>query len=91
MDGVYSPVVWLASVLVPAGRRPQLLKAAAQADIELRPFFHSLSTLPPYQPYARHCPNSLALSASGVNLPTSRLVDIEAVDRIAEVFRNVLA
>ena len=91
MDGVYTPVVWLSSVLVPAERRDALLKAAAQADIELRPFFHSLSTLPPYQPYARHCPNSLALSASGVNLPTSRLVDIEAVDRIAEVFRNVLA
>lgn len=91
MDAVYAPVVWLASVLVPAGRRCALFEAAARADIELRPFFHSLSTLPPYQPWARHCPVSLALSASGVNLPTSRLVDADAVDRVAEVFRNVLA
>jgi perosamine synthetase len=91
MDGVYSPVVWLASVQVPAERRDTLFKAAAKADIELRPFFHPLSNLPPYQAWARHCPNSLALSAAGVNLPTSRLIDNQAVDRIAEVFRNVLA
>ena len=42
--------------LVPAERRMALFDAAARADIELRPFFHSLSTLPPYQPYARPCP-----------------------------------
>jgi perosamine synthetase len=91
MDAIYSPVVWLASVLVPAERRDALFKAAAASNIELRPFFHSLSTLPPYQPWARHCPVSLALSASGVNLPTSHLIDADAVERVAEVFRNVLA
>ena len=91
MDDICAPVVWLASVLVPAERRNALFAAAARADVELRPFFHSLSTLPPYQTWARHCPVSLALSASGVNLPTSRLVDADAVDRVAEVFRNVLA
>jgi perosamine synthetase len=90
MDGVHSPVVWLTSLLVPAERRTALLRAAAQANIEMRPFFHSLSTLPPYERYGRHCPNSLELSATGVNLPTSRAVDTEAVERIAEVFRNVL-
>jgi perosamine synthetase len=91
MDGVYTPVVWLSPVLVPAERRDTLIKAAAEANIELRPFFHSLSTLPPYRPYARPCPTSQALSISGLNLPTSHLVDADAVDRIAEVFRNVLA
>jgi perosamine synthetase len=91
MDGVYSPVVWLSSVLVPSERRDALIRAAAEANVELRPFFHPLSTLPPYQAWARSCPNSLALSAAGVNLPTSRLIDTQAVDRIAEVFRNVLA
>jgi len=91
MDEFCKPVVWLASVLVPAERRNALLAAASRADIELRPFFHSLSTLPPYQLYAQHCPNSLELSATGVNLPTSRAVDLRAIDRVAEVFRNVLA
>jgi perosamine synthetase len=91
MNDICSPVVWLASVLVPASQRDALFEAAKQADIELRPFFHSLSTLPPYQPWASHCPVSRALSARGVNLPTSHLIDIEAVERVAEVFRNVLA
>jgi perosamine synthetase len=91
MDEFCAPVVWLSSVLVPAARRNALLVAALRANIEMRPFFHSLSTLPPYQLYAQHCPNSLELSASGVNLPTSRAVDSQAIGRVAEVFRNVLA
>jgi perosamine synthetase len=91
MDDLCAPVVWLTSVMVPAERRDELMAAALRADIETRPFFHSLSTLPPYQLYARHCPNSLELSTTGVNLPTSRAVDSGAIDRVAEVFRNVLA
>ena len=90
MDAVYEPVVWLASVQVPAAKRDQLLMAASEARIEMRPFFHSLSTLPPYEKYARVCPNSLELSATGINLPTSRAVDDQVIDRIARVFRNVL-
>jgi perosamine synthetase len=91
MDDLCAPVVWLTSVTVPAERRDELVTAALRANIEMRPFFHSLSTLPPYQLHARHCPNSLELSATGVNLPTSRAVDSQAIDRVAEVFRNVLA
>jgi perosamine synthetase len=91
MDDLCAPVVWLTSVMVPAERRDALVAAASRANIETRPFFHSLSTLPPYQSYARHCPNSLELSATGLNLPTSRAVDTGAIDRVAEVFRNVLA
>jgi perosamine synthetase len=91
MDDLCAPVVWLTSVTVPAERRDALMAAALRANIETRPFFHSLSTLPPYQLYARHCPNSLELAATGVNLPTSRAVDSGAIDRVAEVFRDVLA
>jgi perosamine synthetase len=90
MDPIYEPVVWLASVQVPAAKRDRLLMAASEARIEMRPFFHSLSTLPPYEKYARVCPNSLQLSATGINLPTSRAVDDQVIDRIARVFRNVL-
>lgn len=90
MDAVYEPVVWLASVQVPADKRDRLLMTAQEAGIEMRPFFHSLSTLPPYEKYARVCPNSLELSATGINLPTSRAVDDQVIDRIVKVFRNVL-
>jgi perosamine synthetase len=85
------PVVWLASVLVPADRRDDIIAAAQRARIETRPFFHRLSDLPPYAGFARHCPNSAALSATGINLPTSRDVDGQVVLRIVEIFRSVLA
>ena len=90
MDRIYEPVVWLACVQVPASKRDALLKAAVEAKIEMRPFFHSLSSLPPYERYARRCPNSAELAATGVNLPTSRAVDLQVVHRIVKVFRDVL-
>lgn len=90
MDPAHEPVVWLASVQVPAERRNDLLVAATRAGIEMRPFFHSLSTLPPYERFARECPNSRELSLTGVNLPTSRVIDPEVVERVARVFHDVL-
>ena len=90
LDPVYQPVVWLSCVQVPSERRDELLTAAFEAKIETRPFFHSLSTLPPYERYARHCPNSRELAATGINLPTSRAVDQQVVERVANVFRDVL-
>jgi perosamine synthetase len=90
MDPICQPVVWLACVQVPAGKRDAILSAAVEARIEMRPFFHSLSSLPPYEKYARPCPNSAELSATGINLPTSRSVDQQVVHRIVKVFRDVL-
>ncbi len=90
MDPIYEPVVWLACVQVPAAKRDAILSAAVEARIEMRPFFHSLSSLPPYEKYARPCPNSAELSATGINLPTSRSVDQQVVHRIVRVFRDVL-
>ncbi len=71
----YRPVVWMTCVQVPAEKRLPLMRAAHEAQIETRPFFHPLSALPPYGKYARSCPNSIELSATGVNLPTSHSVD----------------
>lgn len=71
MSDKYEPVVWLACVQVPADKRLAVMRAAHAARIETRPFFHPLSALPPYGRYARSCPNSTELSATGVNLPTS--------------------
>ena len=87
----YEPVVWLACVQVPADKRIPLIRAAHAAKIETRPFFHPLSSLPPYGVYARACPNSLELAATGINLPTSHAVDEQVVERVARVFWDVLA
>ena len=86
----YRPVVWLACVQVPAHKRSALMRTAHEARIEMRPFFHPLSSLPPYGKYARACPNSAELAATGVNLPTSRAVDEQVIERVARVFRDVL-
>lgn len=90
MSDKYEPVVWLACVQVPADKRLPVMRAAHEARIETRPFFHPLSTLPPYGKYARSCPNSTELAATGINLPTSRVVDEQVVERVARVFHDVL-
>jgi perosamine synthetase len=87
----YRPVVWMTCVQVPADKRLLLMRAAHEAQIETRPFFHPLSALPPYGKYARSCPNSIELSATGVNLPTSHSVDEKVVERVARVFHDVFA
>jgi perosamine synthetase len=86
----YEPVVWLACAQVPAAARAQLIERAHRADIEIRPFFHSLSAMPPYEKYARPCPNSLALAQTGINLPTSSAVDDKVVEKIRRVFLETL-
>lgn len=85
------PVTWLTCVQVPADRRDALLAAGRAAEIEMRPFFHPLSAMPPYAAYARRCPNSEELSATGLNLPTSSAVDAQVIDRVARVFRSILS
>lgn len=83
-------VVWLVAAEVPAESRQSLIEAAAAAGIELRPFFNPLSAMPPYAAWARSCPNSAALSRSGINLPTSCEVDAHVVEKIHAVFKAVL-
>lgn len=87
----YEPVVWLACALVPAAARAALIEAAAQAEIELRPFFHPLSEMPPYRQFGRFCPNSAALARTGLNLPTSAAVDTRVVEKVAKIFQQTLA
>lgn len=86
----HGSVVWLTCLQVPAHLRNQLIVAAHAAEIEMRPFFHSLSAMPLYEKYAGDCPNSKALSETGINLPTSRSVNDQVIDRVATLIRNVM-
>lgn len=86
----HGPVTWFSCALVPAEARPRLIEACRQANIDLRPFFHGLSSMPAYRRHARKCPESARLSACGINLPTSRKVDAQTTARIAEIFADVL-
>src|SRR5262249_44777134 len=62
------PVVWFCCALTPPEKRPTLIAACRRAGIDLRPFFHGLSSMPAYRRFARSCPVSTALSLSGLNL-----------------------
>lgn len=86
----YGSVVWLTCLQVPAHLRSRLIAAAHAADIEMRPFFHSLSAMPLYEKYADDCPNSRVLSETGINLPTSRSVDDQVIDRVAALMRDAM-
>lgn len=90
LPDIYGNVVWLTCLQVPAHLRSRLIAAAHEADIEMRPFFHSLSAMPLYEKYAGDCPHSRALSETGINLPTSRSVDDQVIDRIATLIRDVM-
>jgi perosamine synthetase len=85
------PVVWFSCALVPAEKRSALIDACRRANIDLRPFFYGLSSMPAYRSFARSCPVSTALSMSGINLPTLRKVDDRIAGVIADIFRRVLA
>lgn len=90
MDQRAQPVTWFSCAQVPEDKRAELIAACKAESIDLRPFFHGLSSMPAYRHFARKCPNSTWLSRTGVNLPTSRRVDDAMVARIAAVFESVL-
>ncbi len=90
MSARCQPVTWFSCALVDAEARPLLIQACKQANIDLRPFFYSLSAMPAYRRFAAHCPVSARLSECGINLPTSRKVDEHVVHRIVQIFESVL-
>lgn len=86
-----APVTWFVCGLVPADKRDALIAACKAENIDLRPFFNSLSAMPAYTQWAQPCPVSRAIAASGVNFPTSHKIDQALVARMAEIFRKVLS
>jgi perosamine synthetase len=84
------PITWLVCVQVPVAYRAAIIATARERDIELRPFFTPLTSMPIYREYLRDCPHSAGLAATGLNLPTSDAVDDRVIEKIAGVFRDVL-
>lgn len=91
LSPTYEPVVWLACALVPEDKRSRIIEMAGRAEIELRPFFHRLSEMPPYRDFARPCPVAERLARTGLNLPTSSAVDVAVVQKVAAVIKQALA
>ncbi len=89
-DG-YTNVYWMYSILVDAPfalTRDGLLSALRAHNIDSRPFFHPLDTLPPYHSQTP-CPTALRLSRQGLNLPSSPSLTDEQVDLICATIRKL--
>jgi hypothetical protein len=73
-----------------AAASAQAIEAARRADIELRPFFHSLSEMPLDRAYTCDCPVAPGLSLSGLSLPTSNAVDLAIVEKLKRALWDAL-
>jgi len=86
----YVNIYWMFSVLVDAPfplHRDALIPALREQGIDSRPFFHPMDTLPPYRA-AEPRPVSLALSRTGLNLPSSPSLTEDQVAYICAVIRS---
>ena len=79
-------VYWMYSILLQDHKtRDQVIKALEEEQIETRPFFLPMSTLPPFRSSASEaCPVSLDLSRRGLNLPSGPTLTENEVDRVCE-------
>lgn len=87
----YTNVYWMYSVLVGDGyplTRDELILALRERNIDSRPFFHPLDTLPPYH-RPLPCPTALHLSRQGLNLPSSPSLTDDQVFYIGDIVQTL--
>jgi perosamine synthetase len=72
--------------------RDELMAFLEENDIETRPFFIPIHTLPPYQENSRqreeHLPQTDLLGATGINLPTYYGLSDQKIDRVSNAIRS---
>jgi perosamine synthetase len=82
-------VYWLYSILVERSLRDKIIKHLQDRNIETRPFFHPLHTLPPYKT-GTSLPIAEDLAARGINLPTGTKLKVEEMERVTDVLESAL-
>ncbi len=83
-------VYWMYSVLVEDDyglTRDELIKNYWEKNIETRPFFYPIHTLPPYKSRESH-PVAEKLSKEGLNLPSFIELKKEEIERVTEIIRQ---
>ena len=87
----YTNVYWMYSILVGDEyglKRDEVMVALRAQNIDSRPFFHPLDTLPPYQ-RGVPCPTALRLSRHGLNLPSAPSLTDHQVLYICDTIRKL--
>ncbi len=96
--GYYS-TYWMTTLVLDEGlglNSQALMAALAAKDIDTRPFFHPLSSLPAFgataEAVAASRRNKIAYSLSprGLNLPSAMRLNEASIDRVSSVLREIL-
>lgn len=83
-------VYWMYSLLIKDDyglKRNELIRKYWENNVETRPFFHPIHTIPPYESGERH-PIAEKLSREGINLPSFIELRKEEIENIAEIIRQ---
>ncbi|MBI1297786.1 aminotransferase class I/II-fold pyridoxal phosphate-dependent enzyme [bacterium] len=87
----YTNIYWLFSILVEQPfplTRDELMRALRNEQIDSRPFFHPIDTLPPYRT-DQPCPTALRLGRQGLNLPSAPSLSNDQIARICHAIRKL--
>lgn len=90
---------WMTTVIVDPDyglNSQQLMAEFARHSIDVRPFFHPMSSLPAFKDFPRvsearqHNTVAYAVSPRGINLPSALMLQESQVDRVCVVLREIL-
>ena len=82
-------IYWMYSILVQDNyglARSELIKKYSEENIETRPFFNPIHTMPPYSSREK-LPVAEKLSEKGINLPSFVDLKKEEIEKVAEIIR----
>jgi perosamine synthetase len=77
-------------------RKEDFIKRFKDHNIDTRPFFYPVSSMPAYENYKKSKdmatinPVSYELSSYGISFPSAAIITEDQVDRVCTVFKNIL-
>jgi len=86
-------VYWMVSVVLKdtvRKSRDEVMAQMEEKNIEMRPLFYPMHTMPPYEDRDAHFPVAEALSARGINLPSHGLLTEEHIHYITDSLKQII-
>ena len=86
-------VYWMNSVVLSdkvSLSRDEVMRRMEEKNIEMRPLFYPMHTMPPYFDPNLHCPVAEGLASRGINLPSHGLLQEEHVKYVVDSLREII-